>query len=451
MSVTAGNETLSSCQLTAPPGFTYKDPDCKVLCQPTQWTDAISFILVNYLAHAGTIISQPGQSTFKSVFKVVLAFLLPGSGVLQGVNTIWNCAIFGSSNLQTAARAGALCAVVRHDTAAERDIAMYRRTRPEPPSIPTETLYEATLNSYHSSLGAIQNLCRSFQWHQPHRAQVLLKIFLAALAHCVSTVNLLLSFFTDKLPEYLVLLLEHLRRSLLRTEQAVASSQLQPKPLQTRRLFYGWVSLTLIRRHQEVTSMKAIRIHGVCRLPKGYDLMLVPSDAAFINEENQTLIEVSAGYNALKIFISIFQLIYSSHAIYRARGDQIDRYGFAAFGLTVIPYAWMSLVNLTGNLLCPQYNTIFLVGSEGLDHLERVLAAATDDEKKLFPVLGVVGRLHRSTDTQMQKLHRELRICGGEFTILDWGLQYYLVATATTSSQTELTRLSLFTTWLQAM
>ena len=42
---------------------------------------------------------------------------------------------------------------------------------------------------------------------------------------------------------------------------------------------------------------------------------------------------------------SIVQLVLSSVTIYRSRGSQLDQYGYAAFGLTVIPYTFMSLVN----------------------------------------------------------------------------------------------------------
>lgn len=43
--------------------------------------------------------------------------------------------------------------------------------------------------------------------------------------------------------------------------------------------------------------------------------------------------------------ISVVQIVASCITLYRSRGSQIERYGFAAFGLTVFPYALMSLVN----------------------------------------------------------------------------------------------------------
>jgi hypothetical protein len=41
-------------------------------------------------------------------------------------------------------------------------------------------------------------------------------------------------------------------------------------------------------------------------------------------------------------------------------------YGYAAFGLTVIPYAIMSILNLTANLLTPEYPMLFMVQSDGM-------------------------------------------------------------------------------------
>ena len=46
---------------------------------------------------------------------------------------------------------------------------------------------------------------------------------------------------------------------------------------------------------------------------------------------------------------------------------QVDRYGYAAFGLTVVPYIVMSLVNLAVHLVTPNYSTMYLVHSPEMD------------------------------------------------------------------------------------
>ena len=82
------------------------------------------------------------------------------------------------------------------------------------------------------------------------------------------------------------------------------------------------------------------------------------------------------------------QLAFAVTTIYRARGDQTKRYGYAAFGLTVTQYALMSLINLLGNLICPQYPALYLVRSKEMDEalqdphaiFEGYVAELVDDE-----------------------------------------------------------------------
>ena len=56
--------------------------------------------------------------------------------------------------------------------------------------------------------------------------------------------------------------------------------------------------------------------------------------------------------------------MFATITLYRTRGDQIRKNGSDAFGLTVIPCALTSLVNLLGNLICPHYSALYLVESE---------------------------------------------------------------------------------------
>jgi hypothetical protein len=64
---------------------------------------------------------------------------------------------------------------------------------------------------------------------------------------------------------------------------------------------------------------------------------------------------VSASYSFPKAFIAIVQLLYAAFTLFRSSGGQITEYGYAAFGLTVTPYALMSLINLIGGLVTPSY------------------------------------------------------------------------------------------------
>lgn len=90
--------------------------------------------------------------------------------------------------------------------------------------------------------------------------------------------------------------------------------------------------------------------------------------------------------------IALGQALYAISTVYNARGDQVERFGYAAFGFTVIPYASMSLINLFANLLCPIYPTVFIVENEELRKLRARIALERMESS--FFVEGVVGRIH---------------------------------------------------------
>lgn len=101
-------------------------------------------------------------------------------------------------------------------------------------------------------------------------------------------------------------------------------------------------------------------MHGRCQLPKGYLLVCVPYDAEFEDDEE---VELAYSYNLPNIAVSIFQLLYACWTLYSSKGNQLDRWGYTSFGLTVVPYAFMSLVNLFGNAFCPSYDCMYMVNS----------------------------------------------------------------------------------------
>ena len=97
---------------------------------------------------------------------------------------------------------------------------------------------------------------------------------------------------------------------------------------------------------------------------------------------------IAASYSIPKAVIAIVQLGYAILTLYQSRGNQIEHYGYAAFALTVVPYALMSLVNLLGSLLTPDYQALYLVASDVMD--EAIRRGAQFD--------GVAGRLVQDMD-----------------------------------------------------
>lgn len=112
--VNGTNITDSQCPLNVP-NISHHG-DCNLLCRPAIWADFIVFYLGNYVAHAATVIIRPGRSIFASLVTVIAALLFPGSGIFHGLEAILSFAVRAPTNLQMAARAGALCAIVRSDS-----------------------------------------------------------------------------------------------------------------------------------------------------------------------------------------------------------------------------------------------------------------------------------------------------------------------------------------------
>lgn len=70
--------------------------------------------------------------------------------------------------------------------------------------------------------------------------------------------------------------------------------------------------------------------------------------------------------SVLKIVVSIVQILYGCFELYTSGGGkQLERYGYAAYSLSVIPYILMSLSNLISSLFTPQYPTLYLVHYRG--------------------------------------------------------------------------------------
>jgi hypothetical protein len=64
------------------------------------------------------------------------------------------------------------------------------------------------------------------------------------------------------------------------------------------------------------------------------------------------------------------QLLFSCYVLYQTRGNQIQLYGYAAYGLIVIPYAVMSIINLAANVLVPHYPTLYMVRTSYMTEAE---------------------------------------------------------------------------------
>jgi len=80
---------------------------------------------------------------------------------------------------------------------------------------------------------------------------------------------------------------------------------------------------------------------------------------------------VGRSRSIVKWLASVAQLVFSSITLYEARGSQLQRYGYAAFGLSVFPYTLMTFVNLVFGSIVGEYSTIFVLRTAILDEAKR--------------------------------------------------------------------------------
>jgi hypothetical protein len=96
------------------PSGTTNHGDPNLLCRPSNWSSIAYFFLANYITHAATVLLFPGELPFHYAVGVLLALLFPTSGCFRrGLNAIVRFANLEGDDLTKAARAGALCMVIR--------------------------------------------------------------------------------------------------------------------------------------------------------------------------------------------------------------------------------------------------------------------------------------------------------------------------------------------------
>jgi hypothetical protein len=132
------------------------------------------------------------------------------------------------------------------------------------------------------------------------------------------------------------------------------------------------------------SSKSTSELHGRPDPPLGYKIIPVPRGAIIDPlDEREATCTICCHNNIAKSLIALGQVLYASTTLYRATGNQVAQYGYAAFGLTVTLYAAMSVVNLTAALFCPTFPETYLVESS-------VLREARACGGKFH---GIVGRL----------------------------------------------------------
>ena len=85
----------------------------KLYCDKTKWQDVFWFFFTNYILHALSVRSLPGENFFSSTVFKFCCLLVPYTGVRRGLCLISRASNLASNDLQAAARANALCFITR--------------------------------------------------------------------------------------------------------------------------------------------------------------------------------------------------------------------------------------------------------------------------------------------------------------------------------------------------
>ena len=345
---TAPSKTVN-ITITVPQG-TSDHSNPKLICTPSTWIKIATFFLANFVTHTATIKSVPGESALSASEALVLTLLLPASSLRRGLDTIYQRAVLADTPLKTAAKAKALCMVVRNSKWRPRagdvvEVLDYM----EPCQFEKITMHKS---DFVFKITKEKKRIDGKEWdwiridHKPGEV----------LSRSQKYENLLYKVYD--------------RLGLGGKEKEQKISEIPA--LAGQRL---WGDEEIFDPLSSSLGFTSRKVHGICRLPEGYSLIVVPREAKV--DENHYLgkatctSELSSNYNLPKALTAIFQTLYASFTLYQVKGDQIQRYGYAAFGLTVTPYLIMSIVNLLSTILTPDYPAMYLVSSEVMDEARR--------------------------------------------------------------------------------
>jgi len=122
------------------------------------------------------------------------------------------------------------------------------------------------------------------------------------------------------------------------------------------------------------------------KLPEGYRVNIVPRDALVETpRQDFPYAEVRHSYSQVKVIAAFVQLAFAITSLYHARVHQVAQFGYAAFGLTVTPYALMSFINLLAALAAPEFHEVYLVRSSVL---EEAMNRLRNQNQQMVPIVG---------------------------------------------------------------
>lgn len=413
--LTANVHAQNNASEPAPPlNGTFADnlPGSQIVCTPTNWYDIIWFYVANYVLHALSVRSLPGENLFASLVFKLACLMIPYTGIRRGLCLIARSSNFTRNDLQAAARANALCMVVRGaDWRPVNGQTVSGCTVEKIPRASSTEIHDAVQNdaaekeilgraNTHTEDGSGKSLNKEYG-----PIVRIKRIFTTRTNTSVSTGPLTLQSkhmgkkpfkerFKDKFTDPIVRNTEDKSGCIaFKTTDCYTPAPARNALEKTYRLLvetykFGRSSLgNSVRLDPEY-----VKVHGLCNMPPGFELVYVPIDIQVhprgsprerptiwtalrnrnfhqISKSLTSSTRLASTQNAPRILFSLVQTVSGAWSLYRAQGLQIERFGYAAYGLTVLPYMIVSVINFVGSLLTKEYDMVYLVHSSIMDEM----------------------------------------------------------------------------------
>lgn len=324
---------LQNITIAVPEGSTNHGSK-EILCTPAQWEDILVFFITNYVAHALTVVVLPGEGPVSHLTNALTSLLFPAFGAYRGLRAIFvgyetikkkfgDQSSEEEQDLRKARRAGALCMIVRSGDWVPRD---------------GDEIHENVLRVQPHEPSASASSAASGE-HKNDGVHV--------TEHEVGS-----STMGDD--QGLLAGASHIEISSTAVSDSTPEINLHTYP----------VPWTYSRQEcPDTVGSRTVRC-APSDLEPGYSIIMLPpcTPVRELPQDDATD-RIASAYDSIKVLVALGQAILAIRTLYQTRGNQIDRYGYASFGLTVAPYAIMSIINLLGALSRPDYDAVYLVGS----------------------------------------------------------------------------------------
>ncbi|KAI9867408.1 MAG: hypothetical protein M1813_008966 [Trichoglossum hirsutum] len=286
--------------------------------------------------HALTVRSLPGEKPMYAILFKLSCLFVPYAGVTRGLCLILRASKLARNDLRGAVRSGAMCMVVRTKEWRPRDgdiiegcsLGMTGGGEPK----------EAKRSNSSGSLASGSGLGRDAE----------LTPLAIGLESEGAEVDL-----TVKAP--------YIPSRQHTFGGAITKQVIQSYRFRERRIEESYIYQSMVR------------IQGVCSLSPGYAICYVPHDMEvrprWRSSNTEPQLSISSSTNFARVVFSLFQTIAGAYSLYRSQGPQIKKWGYAAYGLTVISYVFVSMINGLGSLASSEYETVVLVHSSVMEEM----------------------------------------------------------------------------------